>query len=175
MKALKSWIRDILIAILIAVAILQFVKPTIVKERSMQPTLQNNDYLFISKQAYTLFGDPKHGDIIVFESHEKLENGRNKMLIKRVIGLPGDTVEILNGRIYVNGEMLEEDYILEPYTNEADAGNYFKVPEGCVFAMGDNRGVSLDSRYERIGYVEIDDIMGKAFVRLYPFNRITLL
>lgn len=172
---MKEWIRDIVVAIVIAGIILTFVKPTIVKERSMEPTLHNNDYLFISKQAYKLLGEPKHGDIIVFHTNLETEEGHEKMLIKRIIGLPGDTVEIFNGQVYVNGEMLQEDYINEPYTNSHDAGTYFEVPEGYVFALGDNRGVSLDSRYKDVGYVAIDDIMGKAFLRLFPFNKIGIV
>lgn len=172
---MKAWIKDITIAILIALAILVFIKPTIVKERSMEPTLHNNDYLFVSKQSYKLFGNPERGDIIVFHTALETDDGREKMLIKRVIGVPGDVVELFNGMVFVNGVVLEEDYILEPYTMPHDAGTYFEVPEGYVFAMGDNRGVSLDSRYADVGYVAIDDIMGKAFVRLFPFNKITLL
>ena len=171
---MKAWIRDIAFALVIAFCILQFIKPTIVKQSSMEPTFQNNDYLFVSKQAYRLFGDPKNGDIIVFHTDLETENGTEKMLIKRVIGVPGDTVDIENGQVYVNGEIIYEDYILDPYTASHDAGTHFEVPEGCVFAMGDNRGVSLDSRYVEVGYVEIDDIMGKVFVRLFPFNKIQL-
>lgn len=172
---MKEWIRDIIAAIAIAAVILTFIKPTIVKETSMEPTLHNNDYLFISKQAYKLLGEPKHGDVIVFHTELKTNDGHEKMLIKRIIGLPGDVVELINGQVYVNGEMIQEDYIKEPYTNAHDAGTYFEVPEGHVFAMGDNRGVSLDSRYNDVGYVAIDDIMGKAVIRLFPFNKITLL
>ncbi len=172
---MKEWIRDIIAAVVIAAVVLTFIKPTIVKERSMEPTLYNNDYLFISKQSYKLFGEPKRGDIIVFHTELETNDGHEKMLIKRIIGLPGDTVEFMNGQVYVNGELLTEDYIKEPYTDPHDAGTYFEVPEGCVFAMGDNRGVSMDSRYRDVGYVAIDDILGKAVIRLFPFNQIKLL
>ena len=84
---MKAWIRDIAIALLLAVVILQFIKPTIVKESSMEPTLHNNDYILLSKQSYTLFGEPQRGDIIVFHTALKTDTGREKLLIKRVIGL----------------------------------------------------------------------------------------
>lgn len=172
---MKAWIRDIAIAVLIAFLVLQFVKPTIVKESSMQPTLYENNYIFLSKQAYGLFGEPEHGDIVVFHTDMKTETGKEKLLIKRIIGLPGDVIDLQNGKVYLNGEELSEDYILESETLPHDNGEHFEVPEGVVFAMGDNRRVSIDSRYKDVGFIPIDEIVGKAFVRLYPFNEIGLL
>lgn len=169
-----GWIKDILVAILIAALILVFIKPTIVKESSMQPTLYENDYLILSKQSYKMFGEPERGDIIVLHSDLTTETGMEKLLIKRIIGLPGDTVEIIYNEIYVNGEYLDEDYIMEKNTVAGDLGTYFEVPEGKLFVLGDNRRVSADSRSSYVGYVPIEDVMGKAVLRLYPFNKITL-
>lgn len=169
-----GWIKDILLAVLIAALILLFIKPTIVKESSMQPTLYENDYLLLSKQAYNLFGEPERGDIVVVHSDLTTETGMEKLLIKRIIGLPGDTVEIIYNEIYINGEYLEEDYIMEKNTVAGDLGTYFEVPEGQLFVLGDNRRVSADSRSSYVGYVPIDEVMGKAVLRLYPFNKITL-
>ena len=169
---MKAWIRDIAIALLLAVVILQFIKPTIVKESSMEPTLHNNDYILLSKQSYTLFGEPQRGDIIVFHTALKTDMGREKLLIKRVIGLPGDTIDLEDGLVYLNGEVLEENYISVGGTMPHDAGTHFEVPEGEVFCLGDNRGVSKDSRFSDVGFVAIDEIVGKALIRLYPFNKI---
>ena len=169
---MKELIRDIVIALVIGIIILQFVKPTIVKEYSMQPTLNQNDYIFLSKQAYRMH-EPEFGDIIVFHTDLTTAAGKEKLLIKRVIGLPGDSLSIKDGVVYRNGVALEEDYTLEGYTS----GDIAKIdiPEGKVFAMGDNRLNSLDSRSPKVGLVEIDDIMGKAVLRVFPFSQFGLL
>lgn len=168
---LKEWIKDILVAVIIAIVILQFLKPTIVREHSMENTLVQNDYLFVSKQHYKLFGHPyEHGDIIVFESELQNSNGQNKLLIKRVIGVPGDTIAIHNGYVIRNGETIVEPYTKDFFT--ATEMDEVSVPEGYLFCMGDNRQNSADSRDPRIGMVDQSTVMGKAFVRLMPFNKI---
>ena len=167
----KEWIRDIGTAVIIAVLLLQFIQPTIVREHSMENTLKENDYLFMSKQTYKLFGkDPAFGDIIVFMSSLKTENGQAKLLIKRVIGTPGDTVAIHSGTTYINGTAIDESFTKDGYTNtEMDE---ITVPENCLFVMGDNRLNSADSRDSRIGMVDIDTIVGKAVFRLFPLKKI---
>ena len=172
MKELKEWIKDIIIAVIVAVIILQFIKPTFVRETSMLPTLEEYNFLFLSKQSYN-FGEPKHGDIIVFHTDLRTQTGDEKMLIKRVIGLPGDTVNIEDGKVSINGEIQSEPYTLEPYTS-----GYVKdvvVPEGDLFVMGDNRQNSIDSRDPDVGFVKIDDVYGKAVLRIYPFNEMGTL
>lgn len=166
----KEWIKDLGIAVVCAVVLLQFIQPTIVREHSMENTLVENDYLFVSKQAYKLFGNnPATGDIIVFKSELTTATGQNKLLIKRVIAVGGDTIAIHGGVVYLNGEALDEEYTKDGYTNtEMDE---ITVPEGYVFAMGDNRQNSADSRDSRIGCVEEGLILGKAVVRLFPFNK----
>lgn len=168
---MKGLIKEILIAVVIAFIIMQFIKPTIVKESSMQPTLYENNYILLNKQAYN-FGEPKRGDIVVFHTGLKLENGKEKMLIKRVIGLPGETITIKEGNVYINDKLLTENYTKDGYTDGAIEN--LTIPEGELFVMGDNRLVSIDSRLEEVGCVKIDDVLGKAFVRLYPFNHITV-
>lgn len=171
---MKELLKDIAVAIVIALIIILFIKPTIIKESSMEPTLYANDYIFLSKQAYHLFGDPEYGDIIVFHSHiENKISGGNKDLIKRIIGLPGDKIRISDGVVYRNGEALIENYTKDGYTTGEISE--LTVPEGKIFVMGDNRVVSLDSRSEEVGCVNIDDILGKAVFRLYPFNKIGTL
>ena len=165
---MKSFLKDLIIAVFIAVVIIQFIKPTIIKESSMQPTLYENDYIFLSKQAYNLFGDPEYGDIIVFHSDIESENGKKKDLIKRIIGLPGDVISVTDGVVFRNDEVLKESYTMEDYTTGQVME--YEVPDGMMFVMGDNRRVSLDSRSEDIGAVAMDDIMGKAVWKVYPFK-----
>ena len=169
---MKGLIRDIVIALIIVVAITLVIKPTIVKESSMQPTLYENNYLLVNKQAYR-FGEEKRGDIIVFESDLEDESGNKKLLIKRIIGLSGDTISIKDGKVILKGTELHEDYTLEGETS-GELTDY-TIPEGTLFVMGDNRRVSVDSRSEEVGCISKERVMGKAFVRLYPFNEITLL
>ena len=164
-----AWIRDILIAVLIAVIIAQFIQPTIVREHSMQETLQPNDYLILSKMSYK-FGDIQYGDIVVFKSNVETEDGKKKLLIKRVIAKGGDTIAIADGQVYRNGEILDEPYTKDGYTN--GGLDEVTVPEGELFLMGDNRVVSVDSRSPEVGFVSEDLVIGKAIVRLFPFNQI---
>ncbi len=169
---MKELLRDIAIALVIGFIILQFVKPTVVKEYSMMPTLMENDYIFLSKQAYRM-GEPEFGDIVVFHTNLETANGKEKLLIKRVIGLPGDKIAISGGVVFRNNEALEEEYTLEGFTSGEVPSTV--IPEGKVFAMGDNRLNSLDSRDPSVGLIDIDDIMGKAVLRVFPFNKFGLL
>ena len=134
-------------------------------------TLEEGDYLIINRMSYK-FGEPKRGDIIVFESDLQQDDGTNKDLVKRVIGVSGDTIKIKDSKVYVNGKELNEPYIHDEIT-EGDIDTV--VPENSVFVLGDNREISLDSRYEQVGFINESDILGKVFVRLYPFNKIGLL
>lgn len=164
---MKELIRDILVALVIVLILTSVIKPTIVKESSMEPTLYENHYLIINKLAYKT-GDEQRGDIIVFESDLETEDGDKKLLIKRIVGLPGETVTIKNEDVYINGQLLEEDYLKDGIT----PGEIIdcRVPEGQLFVMGDNRIVSIDSR--ELGCIDEDSVMGKAVLRLYPFNQI---
>ena len=158
---MKEWIKDIGIAVIIGILLLQVIKPTIVKEHSMEPTLHSNDYIFLSKQAYR-FGTPEYGDIIVFHTDLTREDGKEKLLIKRIVALGGDTVSITGGVVYLDGYTATE---MEEIT----------VPEGHAFVMGDNRQNSIDSRDPRVGFLDLDEVVGKAVFRLYPFRDIGLL
>jgi signal peptidase I len=169
---MKEWIRDIIIAVAVAVLVMQFIKPTIVKEHSMEPTLYENNYIFLSKQQYT-FADIKHGQIVVFRSNIETENGVDKLLIKRVIALPGDTISISEGAVYLNGKLLSESYIKEPFTS--GYVEEITVPAGKAFVMGDNRQQSLDSRSDQVGLISTDKIIGMAVFRVFPFNQFGLL
>jgi len=162
-------LRDVAIALVIIIVILQFVKPTIVFEHSMQDTLQPRDYVLLARQAYSTNG-PQRGDIVVFVSHLPADSGSGtKDLIKRVIGLPGDIIEVRDGFVFVNGTPLEEDYTKDGTTAGTMAP--VTVPAGEYFMMGDNRQVSDDSRDPNVGCVAEKDILGKVFFRLFPISR----
>ena len=101
MKAeILEWVRDIIVAVIIALIILVFFKPIIIQQESMEPNFYSGDYIVTSRQAYTLFGEPERGDIKVFKTDLQDEDGKNKNLIKRIIGLPGDVVSMQDGYIY---------------------------------------------------------------------------
>lgn len=160
---LKEFGKDIIVVAVVVIAVSFFIKPIVVEGVSMSPTLESKDYLLVSRQAYN-FGEPERGDIVVFPHDEGTDE---KLYIKRVIGLPGDHLVIEDGKVYINDKLIKEEYIAENYTSgDID----YKIPKGRIFVMGDNRGNSSDSRY--FGTVKIDQVVGEAFVRLYPFNKI---
>lgn len=168
-KEVFEWIKVIAIAIVLAFIITSFVKPTLVNGESMVPTLKPRDYLLMNRIAYKK-EMPAYGDVIVFESALKDERDKNKDLVKRVIGIEGDHIVVNDGYVWRNTELLEETYINDGVT---DGDIDIIVPEGHIFVMGDNRLNSTDSRSELVGPVDVDKIMGKVFIRLFPFNRIT--
>ena len=174
----KDLIKDILIALIIVVAITLVIKPTIVKEDSMLDTLQENNYLFINKMAYKFKDHPNRGDIIVFRSDiTNPETGKPMLLIKRVIGVEGDVITFKDDQVYRNGEIVPENYLYieSPKKRNYPNGRQIRVDNDEVFVMGDHRSVSRDSRDEGVGNIQEDDIVGKAFIRLYPFNEFGLL
>lgn len=159
---ITDWIVPVIAAIIIAMLINKFlIFKVLIPSKSMVPTLNVNDRLFVSR-VYNP-ENLKRGDIVVFESDELDET-----LIKRLIGLPGDRIRIENGLVYVNDEQLIEDYIGE---NDDFNGEY-EVPEGKYFFLGDNRLWSKDSRYWENPYIDEDSIIGKAQIKVYPFNEI---
>lgn len=137
---------------------------TIVSGTSMESALQDEDHLVVDKISYR-FHDPERYDVVVFPFDEK------EMYIKRIIGLPGETISIEKGVIYINGQELQEDYGLEPMM---EPGNYYPEYQLDVdeyFVLGDNRNQSKDSRSEAVGPVKKNTIVGKAIVRVYPFEK----
>src|SRR5829696_5925554 len=133
---------------------------------SMLPTLEVGDRVVVNKLIY-LFSVPQHGDIIVFESPD-----RESDLVKRVVGVPGDKIEVVRGSLYVNEERWEEAYLNYELPDTSDYGP-ITVPERHVFAMGDNRAASADSRY--IGPVPLEYTEGEAFMRVWPLNQLGFL
>ncbi|MDR7870194.1 MAG: signal peptidase I [Tissierellaceae bacterium] len=161
-----EWIRSIVIAVVVAFFIKTFIfNSTYVLGNSMHPTLHEKDRLFANKVPL-YFSGPNRGDIIVLEAPDD----PNKDYIKRVIGIAGDKVQIIDGKVYLNDELLEEDYIEEDsYTFIYNLDTWI-VPEGQVFVLGDNRdeGASKDSRY--FGCISIDLVKGITGFRYFPFN-----
>ena len=141
----------------------------VIPSASMENTIMTEDRIFGNRLAYT-FGEPQRGDIAIF----KFPDNEKELFIKRVIGLPGDKVEIRDGLVYINDsqEPLEEDYLRE--TPVGDFGPYY-VPEGYFFMLGDNRNYSKDSRLWVHPYVARDKILAKAAFRYYPFHSIGII
>ena len=169
-KEIFEWIKVIITALILAFVITRFIIPSRVQGESMFPTLHENDYLIVNRMTYK-FKEPEMKDIIVFKSDILQENGKSKKdLVKRVIAVEGDRIKIQDSNVYVNGKLLDEKvYIHDNYTSgDID----MTVPKGKIFAMGDKRERSLDSRAQEVGLVDEDSVIGKVMVRLYPFNQI---
>ena len=157
-----EWGIPIISAFIIAFLINKFVLfKVLIPSESMVPTLNVGDRLFVTR-IYNL-DRLERGDIIVFYSEELQED-----LIKRLIGLPGDKIEIENGVVSVNGEVLQEDYI----GAQDNYNGVYEVPAGKYFFLGDNRLYSKDSRYWINPYIDGEDITGKAQIKVYPLNEI---
>jgi len=161
----RSFIIALTIVIILGIVLNVFIGSVRVKETSMLPNFVENDHLLINKMAYKL-GEPQRGDVIIFR---KTVFGTSENLIKRVIGLPGDTITIKNDKVYINGKKQDQSYTKDGITT--GAVNNFKVPEGQLYVMGDNRVVSLDSRSQDIGTVTISKVKGKVIFRLTPFSK----
>lgn len=169
LKELLEWIKHIFIAFIIVFVIWIFGDITRVNGYSMNPTLNDNDILIMNNIVYK-FNQPERGDIVIIRTDEHHKLWMKKHLVKRVIAIPNDTLLISDGKVYVNDNLLEENYINEEFTS-GDIN--IVIPSGKIFVMGDNRNNSLDSRSELIGLVDYEDIKGKAIFRFYPLNRLT--
>lgn len=160
-----EWVREIGIAVLIALFITKFMfAHIVVPTPSMVPTIQINDHLMVNKIPM-YYRNPERGEIVVF-------HGEDKELIKRVIGLPGEVIDIQDGQVYIEGKRIEETYLIEDIITKP-VGNMsypYKIPEEHYFVMGDNRGNSKDSRY--IGTVEREQIHAVANLRIWPLKSV---
>ncbi|PTX64532.1 signal peptidase I [Melghirimyces profundicolus] len=191
-RTLFHWSISLLIAAVLSLLITTFlIEPAEVHGQSMMPTLQDNNYILISKLSHTLDQTPGYGDIVVIDSEidrdrslmrefkeaslYRLLTGREKAhnrWLKRVIGEPGDTLEFKNNKVYRNGKPLQEPYTMDPTTPPPRNARWQKVtvPEDHVFVMGDNRDNSKDSR--DIGPIPNNHILGKMIVQMesWPFR-----
>lgn len=195
-KEIMDWIFCIIIALVIAFLIKYFLGTfTTVQQESMYPTLENNQKLWLDRTIRTFNGKYKRGDIVTFESpvhdtvyisnsnpkavyydtedifrkftHSFLEFGKIS-LIKRVIAVEGDRVQIKDGKVFVNDKEIEEKYLPEGLETHSEVLNDFVVPEGYLFMMGDNRPKSTDSRV--LGCIPIEKMEGRVTISVYPFN-----
>lgn len=163
----KELLIDAIIILMCVIVIPRFViQRTIVSGSSMETTLHNNDNLLVEKVSY-LAGKPDRFDVVVFYPYGKDEG---EYYVKRVIGLPGETIQIIGETIYINGEVLKEDYGKDPIDFQGIAGEPLTLGEDEYFVMGDNREVSFDSRYQEVGPIKEDLIVGKALVRIWPLD-----
>lgn len=194
-KDVLEWIYCIVIAVALALLIRYFIgTPTEVRQKSMFPTLKQGQRLILNRLPRTFKQEYKRGDIITFEAPKRelarsekatydytpsnwlesfayyvVEAGKTSY-IKRVIALPGEHVKIADGKVYINGEKLKEDYLSSDVVTEAKNINLedFTVPDGYIFAMGDNRENSADCR--EFGCVPIEKVEGKVWIRIWPLN-----
>jgi signal peptidase I len=173
LRRLGAFFLDILQIVILAFAIFLFMyllvfQPHKIKGDSMQPNFPNAEYLLTDKVTYR-FGEPKRGDVIVF----KAPVDESEEYIKRIIGLPGETVSISEGKVFINGTQLNEIYLPNNlYTPEGpflNNGEEVKVPDGEYFVMGDNRPFSSDSR--AWGFVTKAEITGRAWLIYWPLSK----
>ncbi|HUS41541.1 MAG TPA: signal peptidase I [Ilumatobacteraceae bacterium] len=166
-RAFFDWLVVIAVALLVAFVVRTFVIAHFVVEgESMYSTLDTNDRVFVNKLSYRLH-DPNRGDVVVLH---QVTGASERDLIKRVIGLPGESVEVRNCTVLIDGRVLNEPYLDPEVVTPTDCGGDYTldgvVPDDHVFVMGDNRGGSQDSRV--IGPISDDDLVGRAFVVFWP-------
>jgi signal peptidase I len=173
-----EWIKALAIAGVLVFVIRFFVfAPFIVEGPSMEPNFYTNERLIVNKILYDIRA-PKRGEVIVFHAPE------GKDYIKRVIALPGETVKVEGDNVYINGQLMEQTFLKEALDKAAKEGrpwntlaNYkeTKVPEGTIFAMGDNRSNSKDSRDPTVGFVPYKQIVGRADLIFWPVSKMGLV
>lgn len=161
------WTGEIVAVILISYLIVAFglVRISMIGD-SMQPTLQDGNSIVVNKMSYRL-KKPKRNDVIVFKQSGNEHSYYN---IKRVVGLPGETIQIKDGFIYINGKKLKEELKFDEISNGGLANEEIKLDAKEYFVLGDNRNASEDSRYANIGLVMKKDIVGRAWIRVKPFD-----
>ncbi|MCD7846993.1 MAG: signal peptidase I [Oscillospiraceae bacterium] len=162
---LRTTVYALVVVAAVAVLLATLFLPVLqVSGSSMEPTLSDDDIILLFKTD-----NLKTGDLIGFYY-------QNKLLLKRVIGVAGDTIDIdEEGNVTVNGELLDEPYVTNKSLGECDIELPYQVPENRVFVMGDNRATSIDSRSSAIGCIESYQIVGKVLIRIYPFDRISII
>lgn len=166
-KSLLFWVIEIIFVILAAYLIIEYaLEKTTMMGISMNTTLNEGDKIIINKMAY-IKKEPQRNDVIVFSQSK---TGHGYYNIKRVIGLPGETVEIINGEVYIDGTRLQEVIPTEAMRVAGLADKVILLGENEFFVLGDNRNYSEDSRFANIGMIVRNDIIGKAWLRLEPFS-----
>lgn len=159
----RELLETIVLSLIIFLLIRQVIQNYRIESHSMQPNFYEGEFILVNKLAFKL-GDPTRGEVIVFHNPQNTDED----YIKRVIGLPGDTIEIHEQTVYVNGEEFPEPYTINPFRPGENYGPLI-VPENQLFVMGDNRGNSSDSR--RIGTIPEELVVGQAWLRVWPMDR----
>lgn len=162
-KELLEYLKMIIFVVIFVLVVNNFlIINAKIPSESMENTIMTGDRIFGNRLAYVL-GDPERYDIVIF----RYPDDESQLFIKRVIGLPGETVKIIDGKVYIDGSDTPLD---DSFTPEIPTGNYgpYTVPEGCYFMLGDNRNNSKDSRFWQKPYVEKDKILGKAVLKYFP-------
>ena len=171
LKELLGWIVYIAVIIGLTWLIITFVgQRTRVSAHSMEATLHDGDNLIVDKLSYR-FRDPKRFEIIVFPYRHK----ENTYYIKRIIGLPGETVQVKDGYVYIDGEKLDENYGLEVMEDAGIAAEPIELGEDEYFVLGDNRNHSSDSRDPSVGILHRDELIGRAWIRIWPLDSIGVI
>ena len=166
-KELVGWIVSILLIVAVSYLIVTFVgQRTQVSGSSMETTLSVGDHLIVDKISYR-FREPQRYEIVVFPYRYE----KNTYYIKRIIGLPGETVQIVDGYIYINGKQLDEHYGNEIIEEAGMAAEPVTLGEDEYFVMGDNRNNSQDSRVSDVGAIHRDELMGRAWIRIWPLDQ----
>ena len=170
-KELSGWLLYIVLIIALTWTVVTFVGlRTEVSGSSMETTLSDKDQLIVDKMTYR-FRDPKRYDIVVFPYQYQ----DNTYYIKRIIGLPGETVQILSGMVYIDGKRLDEHYGNEIMENPGIAEEPLTLGEDEYFVLGDNRNNSSDSRASDVGLIHRKDLIGRAWIRVWPLSQIGVI
>lgn len=169
----SDWLVSIIVAVALAFCIRTFLfEPYMVEGSSMYPTLEHHERLIVDKLSYFI-GKPEKGEIVVF----RFPKDQTRDFIKRVIAVGGDSVEMKNGKVFVNGQQLNETYIYHKDPKGPNISNVRKcvVPKGTIFVLGDNRNNSEDSRFADVGMVPLNLVKGRAVTAFWPIGRARLI
>ena len=166
-EAVVNILKVFVSAAVLSAMILLLIQPVLVSGESMYPNYEDGEYLIVNKMAYKSGRIPEQGDVVVIKTNIQ-DLG---FLIKRVIAGPGDKIEFKDGYVYVNDKQLNEEYLDDEGETYADYETSYSLKSDEVFCMGDNRLNSMDSRSKEVGKIKIKNILGKAEVRLFPFEK----
>lgn len=167
-KTILGWGIYLVVLLALMITFRVFLMIGRVPSESMEPTLMVHDWMLADRRAFVDEERPKRGDILIFYQQDEEET-----MVKRVIGLPGETVSFVGGKVYIDGEPLDESAYLDDsvVTDVDEDGKTFTVPDDSYFMLGDNREISLDARYWEHPYITLDDIKSKEFY-IIPFHKL---
>lgn len=166
-----KFIADVMLTIIFAYALISFTcDKTEVSGSSMMPQMENGNFVLVNKLAYTVIKPHRYSVIAFFAP-----NGSGRVYIKRVVGLPGETVQIKDKKVYINGRLLEDDPVKDEILTAGLAGSEITLKEGEYFVLGDNRNSSEDSRFAGVGLIQEQDILGSVWAISSPITKVGLV